>query len=187
MEIKEKLQSGCRKIGKIGCIIICAILAISVIITIFSLVKTGCQHSAAAAPFKSHVNEYISITGLKTASPSERPYLRGKVITVDITDNKIDYLYLDLPESLVPKTPEEVSTVIWLKWKKVSVGHYTDGATGYRIDGEVTIIDMTNLVKFDAKTLHGSDPPSTKSGSGDREGFKPTDEIVDYLKSLPRK
>jgi hypothetical protein len=183
MEDKGKL-AGCRKIG---CRVVIAVIVILMIVGISMGIKYGCERSSAMKPFETHLNEYTSIAGLKEASPQEGQYIRGKVVSVDLTENKIDPLFLDLPPELIAKTPEEVETIIWLKWKDVAVGHYTDGATGYRIDCELTIIDKVELKIVDVKTYYGSDPPSAKSGSGDRYGSKPTYDIVNYLKALPRR
>jgi len=50
----------------------------------------------------------------------------------------------------------------------------------------VTIIDKLEAIIVDKKSFTGSEPPPTMLREGDGYGSKPTDEIVDYLESLPR-
>jgi hypothetical protein len=176
---KSKLSSGC-----------CGVLVVIGILFIAGLIYgiiTNLQQSADIKLFQEHIEDYVSIPNQQAISPFTESYLTGKVITVDINKNEIDQIYFDLPEDLVAKTPEEVGTIIWLNWGEVLVGRYTDGAGGYRIICEVTIIDKANSEIIDKETLSGSDPISVKEGSGNRYGSKPTSEVIDYISTLPRK
>ena len=172
---------------KPGYWIIAAIIIILVIIGIFLGIRFGCNIINIQKVFGAHVQEYTVISGLNPGFQSENPYIRGKVITVDIGENKLDQIYFDLPGDMTAKNPEEVGTIIWLKWEDVRVGTYSpSGEAAYRITCEVTLIDKPEAILIDKKSFTGSEPPPTMLREGDGYGSKPTDEIVDYLESLPR-
>jgi len=177
----------------VGCTVALAVLAIVIIVGIVVGITESRKKSAAIAPFQAHLSEYITISGL-TSEPSPEgqyirgPYIRGKAIIMDTKDNKIDDIFFNLPDDLVAATPEEVGTVVWLKWANVLVGHYTpSGASGYKRTCEVTLIDMLEKAVINKKTFTGSSPPSSKTSGGDAYGSKPTGDVIDYLKSLPRR
>ncbi len=168
----------------VGCKVVIIILVIvGIVVGIFYGVR-NCVRSNVLEPFEPYLAEY---TGIHTTPYSSgNPYIKGKVITVDIGENELDSFYFDLPEDMVAPNPEEVGTIIWLSWSKVYVGRYTDGANGYRWDCDITIIDKAVAKVVGYHHFTGSDPPDTKNSSGNREGSKPSDKVVDYLKSLPR-
>jgi len=178
-EKTSRLSSGC-----CGVIIVTGIVLIAGLI--WGLVN-NLQQSAGIKVFQEHIEEYIAIPSQQTISPFAQSYISGKVITIDTNENKIDQIYFDLPEELMAKSPEEVSTIIWLNWGEVLVGRYTDGAGGYRIICEVTIIDKAKSAIVDKEIFSGPDPLSVKEGSGDRYGSKPTSEVIDYISTLPRR
>lgn len=170
-----------------GC---CGVMVVIVILFSAGLIYgiiNNLQQSADVKLFQAHIGEYIAIPNQQTIPPLAEAYIIGKVITVDIDENEIDHIYFDLPEELIAKSPEEVGTIIWLNWGEVLVGRYTDGAGGYRIICEVTIIDKEKSTIVDKETFSGSDPLSVKEGSGNRTGSKPTNEIINYISTLPRK
>jgi len=175
----SKLSSGC-----------CGVMVVAGIVLIAGLIwglVNNLQQSADIKVFQEHLDEYIAIPGQQTISPFTESYISGKVITIDTDERKIDQIYFDLPKELVAKSPAEVSTIIWLDWGEVLVGRYTDGAGGYRIICEVTIIDKAKSAIVDKEVISGSDPLSVKEGSGDRYGSKPTSEVIDYISTLPRR
>jgi hypothetical protein len=173
--------------GKPGCRIVILILIILIIIGVFLGIRYGCNVANIQKLFGDHIQEYTVITGLNPNFQSENSYIRGKVITVDIGENKLDQIYFDLPGDMAAKNPEEVGTIIWLKWEDVRFGTYLPGGgTAYQRTCEVTIIDKLETIIVDKKSFTGTSPPPTMLKEGDGYGSKPTDEVVDYLESLPR-
>lgn len=175
-----------RSKSSIGCLGCLAIIIVFVIVAVIIGVITQQRQASVVAPFKSHLSEYASMSGLKPISPTVSPYIKGKVIVIDIDEKDIDDCFFDLPSDLRAASPEEVGTVIWLDWGEVLIGRYTDGAGGYQITCKVTVIDKAKTAIVGEATFKGSEPPSVKSGSGDRTGDKPTDDVSDYIKTLPR-
>lgn len=168
------------------------LILIVVIVGVFLSVRTNIRGSALA-PFNNYLCEYISIPHLRREAvyiedieDNSAAYIKGKIITVDQNDGKIDDIYFDLPEEWRATQPEEVGTVMWLEWGKEIVGHYTDGAEAYVNTARVTIIDNSIPAIIDRKIFRGSYPSWVKRRRGTRFGSKPTGEIVNYIKRLPK-
>jgi hypothetical protein len=178
-------------------------LIIIIISTIFSVViitGSGCRQSEIEkttqeiykSPFiqwesqmNEHINEYIDIHS-SNISPSGG-YIRGKIITIDIENRKIDNFWLHLPTDMIAASPDEVGTIIWLKWDQSIVGRYTNGKNAYQISCLVTIIDKLLGTKVDEKKFWGSPPPSKVISTNTGVGSRPNSEIAEYIESLPRK
>jgi hypothetical protein len=135
------------------------------------------------AAFEDHVNEYVAIANGAT-EPGKGPP-RGKMITIDKQENDIDWTYFDLPDELRADSPEEVGTIAVLDWGKVEVGKYSDGASAYVQTCVVTVVDKADKkVLGKSPVLQGGDPPKSKKGSGEGKGPRPTEAVVNYLRSL---
>jgi hypothetical protein len=137
--------------------------------------------------FTQRINEYTAQPA-GVAPPELGAYVVGKIIPVDMRDSKkIDWLYYDLPGELQPSTPEEVGTIVWLFWGEQQVGKYTTGGGAYVRTCRVTVIDRIKNVRVTEMTFQGGQPPQTIRGSGNGYGDYPTEQIVNWLKSLPRR
>ena len=135
--------------------------------------------------YKTHMDEYIDIPNLTHAT--EEPYITGKVITINITEKKLDDILNKLPSELRAKNHDEVGMVVWLEWGRTLVGTYTGGAKGYAHTCNVTLINFVNNTIIDEQYFRGTDPPEIKVVGGDAYGSMPTQDIVDYIKGLPQK
>jgi hypothetical protein len=121
-------------------------------------------------PFKTLVSEYQTVSGLKNLAKIKRsrtkPYIKGKIIPVEI-DKKgewiaSDFFYPELPENLRTTNLENAGTIVLLEW-------------GEELSAcKVTIIDKSLKIIVNEKTFK-------------RVGSIPFQEIVDYLRSLPKK
>jgi hypothetical protein len=155
---------------------------------------------------RDHVREYSTVSGLKnparTSPHQTEAYLKGKIITVNKKEKRLDDIYFDLPEELRATKPEDVGTIVWLEWGKDEAGFYCDWSDVLCKDGitppkhddpatvntcHVTIIDKFIPAIVGEMSFMGSDPPQRKTRSGSSSGSMPTEEIVAYLQSLPKK
>src|SRR5207248_10951292 len=116
----------------------------------------------------------------------------NKLITVDTGEKEIDYLYFDLPEDRRAKNPDEVDSVVHLKWDKQIKGYYAPknnpGDTskpGYWQTSDVPVVDRQSGEVQAMNHFQGSDPPEKSSSSA--SGSKPTDKVVTWLNGLQRK
>lgn len=135
-------------------------------------------------PFETHLDAYMKES--KGMEPTPGQKLAGKLITVDINERKIDYLYFDLPDNMRADNPEEVGTIVQLNWGKNQVGEYTGGKPAWKQYCFVSVMDKASGKLFFQNVFEGSDPPSTiKSSQSSGSSSKPSDEIVAFLKGLP--
>jgi len=146
--------------------------------------------------FEVRLNEYIPSADLSDISSSQRPYLNGRVITVSnhkVSEHNFnpayfttaDPVFFELPEELRARTPEEVRTVIALKWASIEVGEYGRGIPAIQIVCSVIIVDQANRRIVENKYFRGSSPPSWTS-TGTHVGDSPKPQVVRYLTELPR-
>lgn len=161
-------------------------------------------------PFVACISEYTNIAGLKTLD--QDPYVIGKALIIDKTKNEIldpeKPYFFNLPKELQPARPEEVGTIVWLEWGKVAVAKYkyedaSRESTLYDYDAniqtcKVTIIDKNIPAIIGQSNFRGMDPPKSlrvgvnetayiKNGQLRWYGDRPEEEIVNYLKKLPRR
>jgi hypothetical protein len=142
------------------------------------------RQSRAAAPFEEHINEYL--TAPKAGAPTNQK-ARGKFITVDVNERRVDRLYFELPPELRAASPDEVATVVWLDWREEKVGEYSGGKPACVEWCDVTVIDRQQNVTLAKKQFKGGDPPKTlKTTFIKGVGPRPYKEIADYLASLCR-
>jgi hypothetical protein len=142
-------------------------------------------------PFKEHVTEYSTVLDVKNpvkhSSEKKEAYIKGKIITVNNEEGEIDDIYFSLPEELRATKPENVGTIVWLEWGEDNIGSYTDGEDATVITCDVTIIDKSTATVVAERNFRGSIPPNPKRSGEDGTGSMPIDEIVAYLKTLPKK
>lgn len=141
----------------------------------------------ALRPFNSRLDQYRAAARANNRSSS--PYTRGKIIPVDAKKDRIDAaVMLSLPDELRATDPDEVATVAWEECDTYPVGSYGGKGTAYQWQCKVTVFDSTDKVQTAlSNTINGSDPPRSSKNGSSQTGSRPTQEIVDYLKSLPRK
>jgi hypothetical protein len=107
-------------------------------------------------------------------------------------------LLFELPVALQATTPEEVTTVVWIKGIKQVVGVYKNTGRSeawledfpdhaYKYHATVTVIDRTVPAVVAVQAFVGPDPPEKKSASGDNGGSLPAREICNFLENLPRR
>lgn len=141
----------------------------------------------ALQPYANRLDQYQA--AVRTSKQSSSPYIRGKIVPVDSKANKIDgAVLLALPDDLRPSNPDEVATIAWEECDTYPVGSYGGKGSAYQWQCKITVVDSAEkLVTSHSNTLKGSDPPSTSKNRTSQTGSRPTQEIVDFLKSLPRK
>jgi hypothetical protein len=139
-------------------------------------------------PFNEHVQEYLSAANPPAGGQpnNQAAYIKGKVIPVNVKSKDVDWLYYDLPPSLKPKTPAEVGTVVWLEWDERQVGQYGSGGGGAFVQTcRVTVIDKAERRVLSQVVVEGGQPPRTSRRGSSASGSKPTEQVVNYLKTLP--
>jgi hypothetical protein len=160
------------------------------IVAAFFSASYSIKDASLQDPFKDHVREYSTVSGLKnsvrTSPHRTQAYLKGKIITVNKKENRIDDIYFKLPEELRATKPEDVGTIVWLDWGEDRVGFYLGSHGDATVNTcHVTIIDKSVPAIVGEINFRGSDPPERSYGSS--SGSMPTEVIVNYLRNLPKK
>lgn len=113
---------------------------------------------------------------------------------------KLPEFFFELPRELQAASPDEVETIIWLKTIKTVIGEYPKTKRdpplaammdfpdyAYRYRKTVTVIDRTHLAAVGVKVFAGTDPLPGPAPDKEQTYLRLNREVVDYLKSLPRK
>jgi hypothetical protein len=140
------------------------------------------------ARFKGSIDGYLAVSKEQTELGE---YLKGKAVVVNVKDKEVDdEVFSRLPAELRAGGPDEVGTVVLLKWGRELAGVYvgkTSAGAGYRHVCEVVVIDKGLGAIVARKVFRGSEPPSERrGGTDDIYGSRPVDDIVTYLAQLPR-
>jgi hypothetical protein len=147
------------------------------------------MRSSQTAPFKPAMATYLALPTSPApmrGQPPTKPV--GKMVLVDQASKEVDWTLFDLPDDLRATKPEEVVTVVLLNWRKGKVGDYEGGGAAYQQNVTVTVIDLATKTVLCYNEIYGGPPPQNiDSRSSEGTGSKPTKELVEYLKGLPRK
>ena len=165
-----------------GCLVVVVGAAILIGVGLWASSAISHQHELSA--LKPHLTEYLA-TERSGESMNNTPYIVGKIVVVDLGKKNFDYLVFKLPAKLRATTPDEVGTVVQTTYTDNEFGTYTGGGIGYQTQADVKLINFATGQLISTKSFLGSEPPATKSGSGDAHGGEPTQQVVDWLKSLP--
>lgn len=142
--------------------------------------------------FRPYIHKYIS--GPYESAFTSEPYVRGRILSIDIKDSTVDeFTFSKLPEELKARSADEVGTLLFCEWYSVKEGEYfneeTDEKTGdaYRSYANVSIIDLKEKRLIHIRNFKGADPLKATNITGDFTSMQPMFEVIDYVKSLPRK
>jgi len=149
----------------------------------------GWLPNSAEAALESHVAEYCALTGLKDRS-DKAGNSPGKVVVVDRANKRLDRrVFRALPESLRAGSPDEVRTVVWLKWDESFEGWYENparpgdrSAEAYVQTCVVQVIDLRRRVIVGRQKFNAPAPPRTSEG-GDVHVKIDLQGIVDFIKT----
>ncbi len=143
------------------------------------------------APFKPNIDSYVALaipagTPSPKGPPSAQGKVKGRMITVDQDKREINYVYFDLPDELRAEKPEDVATVVLIRWSTEVVGQYSGGGPAERQLANVTVVNLADKQVVAQQQFKGGDPPQSKKRSQSGMGSKPDTQVVDFLKALPR-
>lgn len=132
--------------------------------------------------FDEYLNEYRSVHIKLVEHSVKYAYIKRKVLPIDRTTNKVDDIYLDLPDPLRATRPSEVKSLIFLEWETRATHSYRNGATGYSYVCKLEIVDLS-LPALVAKTeLLGPYPPKTiPKSQREAYGARPKDLVLATL------
>jgi hypothetical protein len=166
------------KVGLIGGLVLVVLVGVG----IWYAVRT-----VRRAPFRAQMANYLAPPAGVVAPNGPRPAVR-KMVVVDVQDRDVDGLHFDLPGDLRAAGPAEVTTVVWLRWSKNTVGTYSTGGQAHQWSCDVTVIDLATRTTLGSQRFMGSAPPRSFYGrrGESRSGDKPTEQVLSYLRNFPR-
>jgi hypothetical protein len=161
-------------------------------VSVLIVVVVNVRQSRALAPFQPYLDEYIYLPGEKAGNtvlqmtfthPAGSPYIRGKIIPVNVLNNTLDVFYFDLPEELRAENPDEVGSILWLycvyNTEKVTF------AAGSRKETNNYTCDVAVIDRSEQAIVAQRSFQKTAGEQGVREILYP--DIIQYLTGLPRK
>ena len=190
-----------------GCAVLIVILAVVGLGAAIYWGVVAFKHSQYAGPFQAQMAAYLAPpqdpetskpkdpkpSGSEESEPAgqeeSKPagVVKGKMIVLDAKTKDFDWEVTDaLPAELKAVKPEEVGTVVLTEWHKNKIDEYNNGAAAYQYSVDVTVVDHARRTVIAKTTKTGSEPPYETSNSSEDSGSKPTNDVVEYLKGLPR-
>jgi hypothetical protein len=139
------------------------------------------------APFRGAMSAYLAAPA--GAVPNGTAHASGKMVVVDTTKKDVDWdIFFALPDNVRASSPQEVGTIVQLTWAKIhSPPDYDNGAPAYVQNCHVLVIDAKTKQQLFEQFLQGTEPPSSiDSTQSEGCGSKPTDQVLNFLKGLPR-
>jgi hypothetical protein len=180
------------------------VLGLPIIIILIGSLNRALAEESIRRNFEKFVGENNTLPDQKIEA-GKSPYLAGKIVVLDVGEYRvINYgkeadwdlgkldksnvslpIYNILPENLKATNPEEVGTVVLIKWDRAYYGSYIGAGNAYKINCIVSVVDKKRNLLIDQKNFEGGNPPYSIKGKGDGYGNAPSEEILNYLTSLP--
>jgi hypothetical protein len=174
-------------IGATGSRVVFAVIAVALVGALFMVYRTsrGIGRGAGVKTFSSELPEYVDIGSWRTP-PVEQP-MKLKLVSVDVTGMLYDNIMFRLPEHMHAELPDQVGTVVALKWLDKPVWSHGD-AHGHRWTCAVRVVDLADRKCIAEGSFEGEAPvqPDATAPPGIVYGERPTAAIVEWLLSLPR-
>lgn len=119
-------------------------------------------------------------------------YTTGRILTVDLNGGKprADRTFMYLPNELkaVKTGIPAAQTVVLLRYRKDTIGSYSDGGSAVQCSVEAYVVDAATATITAARRFDGSAPPQTKSSGGSGTGSPVSvAEVAAWIASLPRR
>jgi hypothetical protein len=115
----------------------------------------------------------------------EQPYLRGRLVLIDVRKGHIDAVWRQLPAELIARGKDEVGTVLLVDWE-------VEGATATAAhDVKVPVCKLTVIDYERNRSLGDFTFPWEYTYTDARrtaiQARRPVVAVADYIKSLPRR
>jgi WD40 repeat protein len=81
------------------------------------------------------------------------------------------------------QSAQDAKTLVCIQQDRIYEGTYTNGGSGYSIQWDVRLVNLSDGTVFDAEAFTGSKPPASRSGSGDLYGRIPLDPCFEWLRT----
>lgn len=116
----------------------------------------------------------------------EGVHIRGRAVVADVTEGAVLPLTFELPDDILPSSPDEVGTVIQIERFLEETGAYDDDTPAYRQNALVRIVDLGYECVIGEAFIQGGEPPDEKPRKGPGLGEPPDGQIPALVAELPR-
>jgi hypothetical protein len=141
------------------------------------------------------VTGFLAPPASSAPDPGVKPYLRGKVIVIDVVAAHLDPVHAELPTSIRATSRREVGTIVWLERKSPDKNFTSPRQSSPPPEWKLTLIDrqlnrVVGIAGFtgvweDSRSEYG--PPVFQPGPTLVERpVEPIEAIKRYLLALPR-
>lgn len=147
---------------------------------------TSNEERAALDALAPRADEFADAAGTPSPRP---PRLRGRIVPVDVdAGHVVESVYIRLPSELQARTPDEVSTVVLIRYGEEVVGEYGGRGEAIQLFAQITVVDLVAGRQYDGDRIEGVPPPYTSArGETQRGGAPDPQAIAAYLVDLPRR
>ena len=119
--------------------------------------------------YQSNMNYYLQ----KDNEVNYIPRLTPGVLPVDLDTRRVARIIFAMRDTLKPKSPNDVSSVVAFRCWDRQVGTYGSGSPGYQKTCNIWVIDVRTHSWGNVGTLTGTEPPHRKKGYGPATGSHP--------------
>jgi hypothetical protein len=156
--------------------------AIVIGVIVVSLVREG-KRTARRETFAKEIDSYLAVT----TKVGKDPYINGKIVVVNVRDKVVDEdVYSALPSSLQAAGPDEVGTVVLVKWGSISTGFTVVDRNGKLGPSERVCTCNLTVIDNSIPAIVGEFYIGGKIPSIAPDPPKTVDEVIDFLVHLPR-
>jgi hypothetical protein len=174
-----------------GCVLVIAVFAGFAYLILMNedrLAEEGQAKAGVGQITAAFGDRLVKYPAPNTPPSSTAGWAPGRLLVLDASNSQraVDLLHMRLPPARRADTPADVGTVVYLYWQREEVGKYPSGGTAYVQTCDLAAVDLSGPRITAYRKFRGGPPPETvKMGSGNHEGPRPEQEVVEYLTALP--
>jgi hypothetical protein len=147
----------------------------------YYLIREGWRRHTLAA-FNEQIAEFTKPP--RKAASKVPAGMRGKLLPIDVEENRVSPLYFELPDQLRPESPDDVGAIAWLEWGNANAGK--EDSEGQVKTCKIHMIDRATNTLLGVAYFRGPRPAERKGWFGAEEPAAPKEEVLKYLTSFPR-
>lgn len=156
----------------------------SIYYSVYSEKQEKMEHEKILAPLNIFVQNYKQ--NFSEIGDNENPYIRGKVLPINVSTKKIDEMYFDFPNTLWAVNTLEVGTFLQISHINDTIASYTNNSYSIHRSCDIKIIDLKDKKIVFEKTYSGTAPKAdeSKTNKGDDLGGDPMEKVAFMIKTL---
>ena len=133
--------------------------------------------------------ELAALRDMRDISYGE-PYLKGKVAIFNRDENKLDVAHEGIPADVRASSKEEMTTLVTVSCRQELEGFYFEQEglrSAHGRNCNLYVVDLAARAIVGRKEIYGYAPHFREKNTDPTDAVHPDDQIIAYVKSLPRK